>query len=103
MMQPPRMPLTQRPANNMLNTLNSTPISTSLGVKAAKPPKRLIPHEHLAAFKSEVEGSDLTKIALIEALKKKFPKLPKDAIGNTLSAIAARVGPKEVEKRWVLL
>jgi chromatin assembly factor 1 subunit A len=121
-MQPPRMPLTQRPMNSMLNTLNaatSTPVPNT-GPKPAKPPKRMIPNDQLPDFKAEVEGSDLTKIALIEALKKKyvyykiiydkiltrsdrFPKLPKDAISNTLSAVAARVGPKEVEKRWVLL
>ncbi|KAF2467885.1 uncharacterized protein BDR25DRAFT_291320 [Lindgomyces ingoldianus] len=104
LMNPPRLPLTQRPVNGMLNTLNSSdkthPTSAS---KPAKPPKRLIPADQLPAFKAEVSGSDLTKIALIEALKKKFPKLPKDAISNTLSSVASRVGAKEVDKRWVLL
>jgi chromatin assembly factor 1 subunit A len=70
-MQPPRIPLTQRPANGMLNTLNSSPNPSSVASKAAKPPKRLIPNDQVAQFKQEVEGSDLTKIALIEALKKK--------------------------------
>ena len=37
-----------------------------------KPAKRMIPLEHLEDFKKEVEGSDLTKIALVEALKKKY-------------------------------
>jgi chromatin assembly factor 1 subunit A len=103
-MNPPRFPLTQRPVNGMLNTLNlpsdkaASPLS-----KQAKPPKRQIPPEHLTAFKAAVEGSDLTKIALVESLKKKFPKLPKDAISNTLSAVATRLGAKEVEKRWVLI
>ncbi|ORY19118.1 chromatin assembly factor 1 subunit A-domain-containing protein [Clohesyomyces aquaticus] len=104
LMNPPRLPLTQRPVNGMLNTLNTAekanPSSTS---KPAKPPKRLIPVDQIPAFKAVVAGSDLTKIALIEALKKKFPKLPKDAISNTLSSVAARVGAKEVDKRWVLL
>jgi chromatin assembly factor 1 subunit A len=103
-MNPPRLPLTQRPVNGMLNTLNPpSDKAASLQSKQAKPPKRQIPPEHLPAFKAEVEGSDLTKIALIESLKKKFPKLPKDAISNTLSVVAARLGAKEVEKRWVLI
>ena len=33
----------------------------------------------------------------------RFPKIPKDAISNTVGAVAARKGAKEVEKRWVLL
>ncbi|KAF2179805.1 hypothetical protein K469DRAFT_730437 [Zopfia rhizophila CBS 207.26] len=104
LMNPPRLPLSQRPVNGMLNTFGSTDKkSTASASKAAKPPKRMIPPEQLAEFKAEVQGSDLTKIALIEALKKKFPKLPKDAISNTLSSVAARVGAKEVDKRWVLL
>lgn len=121
-MQPPRLPLTSRPMNSMMNSLNSgNSVAGGTGSKATKPPKRMIPADQLPQFKAEVEGSDLTKIALIEALKKKyalaslfeifiandfllrFPKLPKDAISNTLSTVAARVGPKEVEKRWVLL
>ncbi|KAF2276557.1 uncharacterized protein EI97DRAFT_398442 [Westerdykella ornata] len=103
-MQPPRLPLATRPMNSMMNSLNSgNGVAAGAGAKAAKPPKRMIPADQLPAFKAEVEGSDLTKIALIEALKRKFPKLPKDAISNTLSTVAARVGPKEVDKRWVLL
>jgi chromatin assembly factor 1 subunit A len=63
----------------------------------------MIPDEHLLAFKAEVQGKDLTKIGMVEALKKVFPKIPKDAITNTLSVVAARVGPTEKEKRWVLV
>lgn len=62
----------------------------------------MVPPEILAAFKAEIEGSDQTKIAMIETLKKKFPKVPKDAITNTLSEVAQRVGPSQSEKRWVL-
>jgi len=62
----------------------------------------MIAPDQLQEFKAEVEGQDLTKIGLIEALKKKFPKVPKDAISNTLTAVAKRVGPSEKEKRWVL-
>ncbi|KAF2125543.1 hypothetical protein P153DRAFT_370197 [Dothidotthia symphoricarpi CBS 119687] len=103
LMNPPRAPLAQRTMNGLLNTLNppQTPpaSTTSKAVKA----KRLIPADQLPAFKAEVEGKDLTKIGMIEALKKAFPKLPKDAIANTLSSVAARVGPTEKEKRWVLI
>jgi chromatin assembly factor 1 subunit A len=99
-MNPPRVPLVQRSINGLLNTLNG-PQTSSPG-KPAKA-KRLIPPEHLPAFKAEIEGKDLTKIGMVEALKKVFPKLPKDAITNTLSVVAARVGPTEKEKRWVLV
>lgn len=37
-----------------------------------KPAKRMIPPEQLGEFRREVQGSDLTKIALVEALKKKY-------------------------------
>ncbi|CAE7186870.1 hypothetical protein P3342_008628 [Pyrenophora teres f. teres] len=102
-MNPPRAPLTQRTMNGMLNTLNApqNPPVTTPG-KPTKA-KRMVPPEQLPAFKAEVEGKDLTKIGMIEALKKVFPKLPKDAITNTLSVVAARVGPTEKEKRWVLI
>ncbi|KAG9376979.1 Chromatin assembly factor 1 protein [Pyrenophora tritici-repentis] len=102
-MNPPRAPLTQRTMNGMLNTLNApqnAPVTTP--GKPAKA-KRMVPPEQLPAFKAEVEGKDLTKIGMVEALKKVFPKLPKDAITNTLSVVAARVGPTEKEKRWVII
>jgi chromatin assembly factor 1 subunit A len=99
-MNPPRVPLVQRSMNGLLNTLNG-PQTSSPG-KPAKA-KRLISDEHLPAFKAEIEGKDLTKIGMVEALKKVFPRLPKDAITNTLSVVAARVGPTEKEKRWVLV
>jgi chromatin assembly factor 1 subunit A len=101
-MNPPRLPLASRPINGLLNTMNAaqntSPGSTAKAVK----PKRMIAPDQLQAFKTEVEGQDLTKLGLIEALKKKFPKVPKDAISNTLTAVAKRVGPSEKEKRWVL-
>ncbi|KAH7071482.1 chromatin assembly factor 1 subunit A-domain-containing protein [Paraphoma chrysanthemicola] len=102
-MNPPRAPLAQRTMNGLLNTLNS-PQQSSPGM-ASKPAKarRMIPSEHMPAFKAEIEGKDLTKIGMVEALKKMFPKIPKDAITNTLSVVAARVGPTEKEKRWVLI
>ena len=71
-------------------------------------------------FKVAVQGNDLTKVGLLEILKKKyvlllslkikphadelfrFPKQPKDAIKDTLEMIAERVGPKTAEKKWML-
>jgi chromatin assembly factor 1 subunit A len=101
-MNPPRAPLAQRTMNGLLNTMNTPQQTTGSASKPAKA-KRMIPDEHLLAFKAEVQGKDLTKIGMVEALKKVFPKIPKDAITNTLSVVAARVGPTEKEKRWVLV
>jgi chromatin assembly factor 1 subunit A len=121
-MQPPRLPLATVSANNTL--LNSQggfisatvlplvkaesenialPISKQRG-RAGDPnkPLKLISPDLLPAFKHAVEGSDLTKAGLIEILKKQFPKVAKDAIKDTLGAVAQRSGAKEVDKRWVL-
>lgn len=103
MIAPPRVPLTQRAMNGLLNTLNAAPHPMpSTGAKPAIS-KKMVPDDQLPAFKAEILGKDLTKIGMIEALKKAFPKLPKAAITNTLSTVAARVGPTEKEKRWVLI
>lgn len=102
-MNPPRAPLVQRSMNGLLNTLNGPQKSTAATPTKPAKTKRLVPTEQLPAFTAEIEGKDLTKIGMIEALKKAFPKLPKDAISNTLSVVAARVGPTEKEKRWVLV
>ncbi|KAL6706335.1 chromatin assembly factor-I (CAF-I) p90 subunit [Coniothyrium glycines] len=102
-MQPPRAPLAQRNMNGLLNTMNTPKTATSGVMSKQTKAKRMIPAEQLPAFRAEIDGKDLTKIGMIEALKKVFPKLPKDAITNTLSVVAARVGPTEKEKRWVLI
>ncbi|KAF2646708.1 hypothetical protein P280DRAFT_545015 [Massarina eburnea CBS 473.64] len=102
-MNPPRFPLTSRPVNGLLNGSSSTPkTQVASGAKAVKT-KRTIPAEQLPAFKAEVEGQDLTKIAMVEALKKRFPEFPKDAITNTLTLIAKREGKSEKEKRWTIV
>ena len=82
LMNPPRLPLTSRPncmISGMINTLNSSnadpKASKVIGViaasKPAKAPKRMVPPEQLQEFKDAIQGSDLTKLALVEALKKK--------------------------------
>lgn len=102
-MNPPRAPLAQRTMNGLLNTLNTPTVPTASTSARPVKAKRMIPPEQLSAFKAEIDGKDYTKLGMIEALKKAFPKLPKDAISNTLSVVAARVGPTEKEKRWVLI
>ncbi|PVH94084.1 hypothetical protein DM02DRAFT_618856 [Periconia macrospinosa] len=107
LMNPPRLPLTSRPANVSLNTLNpasnASPTSSLATPSKGTKPKQTIPADQLPAFKAEIDGQDLTKIAMIEALKKKFPKLGKQAITDTLGLVAKRVGSSQKEKVWVLL
>lgn len=82
--------------------------------------KRPFPPEHLEEFKQVIEGSDLSKIGVVEILKKRyvltinytasqpstdsfprFPKVSKDTLKMTLDQVAVRVGQKEVDKKWV--
>ena len=76
-MEPPRIPL--NPINRH-NTLLGPPGAVT-GIKIADPdaaapmkppkgPKRLIPAELLEDFKKAVDGNDLTKLGLLEVLKK---------------------------------
>lgn len=79
---------------------------------------RLIPAEDMESFKAAIDGQDLTKIAMIEHLKKllvksfgilrffaanvpRFPKHSKDAIVNTLASVAERESKKSNAK-WHL-
>ncbi|KAL2067512.1 hypothetical protein VTL71DRAFT_1937 [Oculimacula yallundae] len=79
------------------NKLTPTPIS-----KDGKS-KKVLSQEDIPAFKAAIQGSDLSKVGLIEVLKKKFPGRPAAAIKGTLESVAKRVGVKEVDKRWVLI
>jgi chromatin assembly factor 1 subunit A len=53
-------------------------------------------------FRDAVRGNDLSKVGLVEVLKKKFSGRTAGMIRATLEACAARVGAKEADKRWVL-
>jgi len=126
LMEPPRFPL--HPVNRNNAQLSSSALTRSTygsipdrsaPMKATKP-QRQIPPELMDDFKVAVQGNDLTKVGLLEILKKKyvlllslkikphadelfrFPKQPKDAIKDTLEMIAERVGPKTAEKKWML-
>jgi len=57
----------------------------------------------MESFRNEVRGSDLSKVGLIEVLKKKFPGRTGAQVKATVEQYAKRVGAKEVEKRWVLV
>ncbi|EED17993.1 chromatin assembly factor 1 subunit A, putative [Talaromyces stipitatus ATCC 10500] len=77
-------------------TVPSATLDNSTTSKAKKP----FPPEHIEEFKQTVEGCDLTKAGLIEVLKKRFPKVSKDTLKDTVNAVAVRVGQKEADKKW---
>lgn len=100
-MEPPRIPLS--PITHTNNTLLKPPSTTNTSTnKAPNPPKRFVDSDVLDEFKAAVIGSDLTKMGLCEVLKKRFPKQKKDAIKDTLEAVAERVGEKNADKKWFL-
>ncbi|KAL6722227.1 chromatin assembly factor-I (CAF-I) p90 subunit [Lecanora helva] len=107
LMEPPRIPL--HPVNRQTTltcspnakTLDESNNDISTRMKHGKAP-RPMPPELLEEFKNAVQGNDLTKVGLLEILKKKFPKQSKDTIKDTLETIAERVGLTPAEKKWIL-
>lgn len=75
--------------------------SATPGKAASSGSKKLVAPDEMPAFKLAVQGSELSKLGLIEVLNKQFPKSSKGCIKNTLEAFAKREGGKEAEKRWV--
>lgn len=78
-MQPPRMPL--HPVNRqnaLLSPSNLADVSKAAKGDTTKPikPKRLIPPEVMDDFKAAVEGNDLTKLGLMEVLKRQYVIVP---------------------------
>jgi len=71
--------------------------------KASATPAKPIPPELLDDFKHAVSGSDMTKIGLVEMLKKRFPQITRGTVQETLERVAVRRGEKQSEKRWILL
>jgi len=45
----------------------------------------------------------MTKIGLVEMLKKRFPQITRGTVQETLERVAVRRGEKQSEKRWILL
>jgi len=77
-MEPPRLPL--HPINRQNNILSSSTLTEvpntmesdlSAPMKPAKA-QRLITPDLMDEFKAAVQGSDLTKIAIVEILKKQY-------------------------------
>ncbi|CZR56587.1 related to chromatin assembly complex, subunit p90 [Phialocephala subalpina] len=131
-MDPPRIPLnsmkntslnfngqTTKPVKSFFttasNVLKNSPSPTVPPPTFAQPranskgkdgkPKKLLPPEDMEAFKAAIQGNDLSKVGLVEVLKKKFPGRTAASIKDTLEAVAVRglKGQKESEKKWVLL
>jgi chromatin assembly factor 1 subunit A len=124
-MEPPRVPLTNlkhnsstmnsskpikpffTPAFDLLKSQdpNNTYSSLSTPQLSRKPekPKKLLPQEDMQTFKDAVRGNDLSKVGLIEVLKKKFPGRTAGQVKATLEMCARRVGDKEKDKRWALI
>ncbi|PQE28572.1 Chromatin assembly factor 1 subunit A protein [Rutstroemia sp. NJR-2017a WRK4] len=95
-----------KPAKTFFTPASSSPSSSSSilpSTESTSKPKKLLPDSDLPAFKAAIDGSDLSKIGLVEVLKKKFPGRTGGAIKATLDLVAKRVGAKEAEKRWVLV
>ncbi|EEA24282.1 hypothetical protein EYB25_004589 [Talaromyces marneffei] len=91
---------------NSTTTHTSSPLAppvrpvTITDSKALPKAKKPFPPEHMEEFKQIVEGCDLSKAGLIEVLKKRFPKISKDTLKDTVNAVAVRVGQKEADKKW---
>ncbi|KAI5203349.1 hypothetical protein E4T39_04251 [Aureobasidium subglaciale] len=105
-MKPPKTPLMPRSNTNDSMTIVGAstgmkgPIMSVASTKTAKPAPRPLQGSDLAEFKDAVDGSNLTKVELLKALKKRFPKHTNDVIKATLSLSFARVGQFEADKVW---
>ncbi|CAD0092129.1 unnamed protein product, partial [Aureobasidium vineae] len=105
-MKPPKVPLMPRSNTNDTMTIIGAssgmkgPIMSVASTKAAKPAPKPLQGPELAEFKDAVDGSNLTKVDLLKALKKRFPKHTNDTIKATLSSCFARIGQHEADKVW---
>ncbi|KAL8685110.1 MAG: hypothetical protein Q9218_007972 [Villophora microphyllina] len=106
-MAAPRIPLNTLDRTNyllppLLDGIKMQQLTGDRLSNSSKGPKKMVSPEVLEEFKRAVEGSDMTKVGLIELLKKQFPKQSKDAIKDTLAVVAERVGSKGQDKKWVI-
>jgi chromatin assembly factor 1 subunit A len=110
-MEPPRVPLNAMKSTNATVNGPNKPLKLFSTSDVAKPaaqgsntaPKKLVCAEDMPAFRQAIDGSELSKLGLIEVLNKQFSKISKSTIKSTLETIAKRVGSKEAEKRWMLI
>lgn len=109
-MNPPRAPLhpmkgtsasVNGPSGKTVKMFGLSMVSDGKSASKSQGPKKFVAAEDMKAFRDAVEGSELSKIGLIEVLNKQFGKVSKSSIKNTLEAFARREGVKEVDKRWV--
>ncbi|KAI9887381.1 MAG: hypothetical protein M1823_000806 [Watsoniomyces obsoletus] len=54
----------------------------------------------LDAIKARIHDSNLTKIGLVENLRKIFPNIYRDVVYEIVGTVAERIGRHEAEKRW---
>ena len=75
-MEPPRIPLNPVNRQNTILPVSAAwkdrPSDPSATTKPTKPPPRLLPPELMEDFKKAVQGNDLTKLGLLEVLKKQY-------------------------------
>ena len=75
-MEPPRIPLNPVNRQNTILPVSASwkdrPSDPSATAKPPKPPPRLLPPELMEDFKNAVQGNDLTKVGLLEVLKKQY-------------------------------
>ena len=85
-MEPPRIPLNPVNRQNTLLpapvTLKDRPSDPSATTKPSKPPPRLLPPELMEDFKRAVQGNDLTKLGLLEVLKKQYFSLDRGQLAS---------------------
>ena len=117
-MDPPRFPLSAVKGTSAgVNGSNKSfklfgvsdpakPSMVPLGIATKeKAAKKSMAADDLAEFKKAVDGSDLSKLGLVEVLHKdkRFSNYSKNVVKDTLVRVAKRVGAKEADKRWVLV
>ncbi|KAL3423300.1 chromatin assembly factor 1 subunit A [Phlyctema vagabunda] len=111
-MDPPRLPLHAIKGTSIFHNSpksvkpffgNGSQLPPTVAASQATKPVKLITADALDDFKRAVVGSNLTKVGLIEVLKKEFPKQTGAAIKGTLEMVAERVGDKHANKKWALI
>lgn len=103
MTPPNQLPLQNKP-NTAISGIVNVLSGSSVRSNKEKPTSavRLLSGPELDAFKAAVNGSEHNKTVLVGLLKKRFPKVAKAVLSDTLSAVATRVGRTETDKKWII-